>query len=150
MKRTLDSMDQKILKTLAKKGRITNAELASDIGIAPSASLNRIRKLEEEKFILSYHAKLNHQLTGSGFLTFVLVKTNGQSNVRKISQAFLEIANVIEVHQTAGEDCFLIKVRTQDTAQFAEILNERIAKVPGIAGTKTIIALSTFKEEMNP
>lgn len=150
MKPGFDELNEKILKILSAEGRLPNTDLAKKIGVAPSAALNRVRKLEEGKVILSYHAKLDCQAIGYDFLTFVLIRTNGQSSVKKIGDSLSEIPEVIEIHQTAGDHCFLLKIRTGSTKEFAELLNEKIAPIKGISGTTTIISLSTFKEEMNP
>lgn len=150
MKTKLDETNEKILKIISADGRISNTDLAKKIGIAPSAALNRVRKLEDSKTIVSYHTQFDYQSIGYGFLTFVLIRTNGQSTVKKIGEAFSEIPNIIEVHQTAGEYCFLIKIRTDSTKEFADLLNEKIAPIKGVSGTSTIITLSTLKETINP
>jgi Lrp/AsnC family leucine-responsive transcriptional regulator len=146
----MDNVDYEILSCLSAEGRMSNVELAKQIGTAPSATFNRTRKLEQAGVISSYHAKLNPNLIGAAFLTFISIKTNAQSNAKNLARALAAIPQIIEVHQTAGDACFLIKVRTEGTRDFAELLNEKISKINGVAGTKTIITLSTFKENINP
>lgn len=146
MKQKVDSTDYKILKILSEQGKIQNVDLAKKIYIAPSAALNRVKKLEKNGIIQSYHAKLNDEALDRSFVTFISVKTNGQSTAKKIGAELSKIQEIQEVFQTAGEYCFLIKLRTRGSKELGQLLNDKISSVPGIGGTSTIIALSTFKE----
>lgn len=147
---SLDDLDRKILNILAEQGRIQNIDLSREIGIAPSATLNRTKKLEAAGVIESYQAKLNGQLVGKGFLTFVLVRINGQSTTEDLVKAFRKETAILEIHQTAGDDCFLLKIRTSGTEEYSNLLNGKISKIKGVEGTKSIISLVTYKETLSP
>jgi Lrp/AsnC family leucine-responsive transcriptional regulator len=56
------------------------------------------------------------------------------------------LPQVQEVHEVAGEDCFLVKLRVRDTDALARLLRDQIGAIPGVASTRTTIVLSTFKE----
>ncbi len=70
-KRTIDETDYKILVILQEKARIPNAEIARQVGMAPSAVLERIRKLEEHGIIEGYEVRLNPQPFNQGLTAFV-------------------------------------------------------------------------------
>ncbi len=53
---------------------------------------------------------------------------------------------MLEVHNVAGEDCFLIKVRVQDTSHLASLIREKVRSLPSIRSTRTTIVLETAKE----
>lgn len=149
MQKPLDDTDRKLLAMLVTNGRTPNVDLARELRIAPSASFKRLRRLEDDGIIKSYHARLDSEATGASFLAFVMIRTSGQAGVLEIAKALQREPAILEVHQTAGDDCFLVKTRTAGTQEFTKLLNERIAKIKGVAGTKTVIALGTFKEEMS-
>lgn len=150
MQRTIDATDLKILETLSADGRIQNVDLAKKIGIAPSATLNRVKRLEEEGVIRSYSAKLNEEALGLGLVAFIAVKTNGKSHAKAVGAELGKIPFVLEVHHVAGDYCFLVKVRTAGTKGLGDLLHESISKIVGVESTSTTIALSTFKESISP
>src|SRR3990172_7386618 len=73
--RMIDGVDRTILMMLQANGRISNAEIARQVEMAPSAVLERIRKLEERGIIKAYTAQLDPQSLGQGLLAYVLVRT---------------------------------------------------------------------------
>jgi len=58
-----------------------------------------------------------------------------------------KIPQIQEVHHIAGEDCFLVKVRTEDSASLMDLMRNSLKKIPGILSTKTTIVLETVKEQ---
>ncbi len=70
----LDGIDQLILKIVQEDGRVTNADLARQVGLTPSAALERVRKLEGRGVIQGYEARLNPRALGAGRPAFVFVR----------------------------------------------------------------------------
>ncbi len=64
----------------------------------------------------------------------------------KTGKVLSQIPEVQEVHNVAGEDCYLVKLRAIDTDDLARILREEIAAMPSVRSTKTTIVLETIKE----
>lgn len=144
--RTIDDTDLAILGMLQENGRIANAEIARQIGMAPSAVLERIRKLEERGLIRGYYAQLDAQQLGFGLLAFVLVRTKSGSWSDETGHEIAAIPEVEEVHHIAGEDCFLVKLRTSDTAALGALLRDRFQGMQSIQSTRTTIVLDSLKE----
>ena len=142
----MDSTDRKILNILQSDARTPNAELARQVGMAPSAVLERVRKLEERGVIRGYEAKLDPKALDFGLLAYVLVRTNESVGHPQSERALAEIPEVQEVHHVAGEDCFLLKVRVANTDALAALLRDRIGVVPTVRSTNTTIVLQTVKE----
>ena len=142
----MDSTDRKILNILQSDARTPNAELARQVGMAPSAVLERVRKLEERGVIRGYEAKLDPKALDFGLLAYVLVRTNESVGHPQSERALAEIPEVQEVHHVAGEDCFLLKVRVANTDALAALLRDRIGAVPTVRSTNTTIVLQTVKE----
>ncbi len=144
-RRTIDDIDQQILEILQEKARIPNAEVARQVGMAPSGVLERIRKLEERGIIEGYEVRLNPQEFGQGLSAFVQVTAQRAGNGR-LALELAEVSGVQEVHQVAGEDGYLLKLRVADNAELGRILRDELAALDGVQATRTSIVLSTIKE----
>jgi Lrp/AsnC family leucine-responsive transcriptional regulator len=114
--------------------------------MAPSAILERLRKLEARGVIAGYEARLDPKSLGLGLLAFVFVKADDRPGSKGSGTALSQIPEVLEVHHIAGEDCFLVKVRTADTESLGRLLRERFGAIPSIRSTRTTIVMNTIKE----
>jgi len=145
---TLDNTDIHILQLMQKNARISNADLARELNMAPSAVLERVKKLEQKKIITGYFAQINPAAVQQKLLAFIFIRSSeGFTCSSKTAQALSKIPEVQEVHHVAGEDCFLVKVRTEDSASLMELMRNSLKKIPNIASTKTTIVLETVKEQ---
>lgn len=142
----LDDIDIRILTLLQADGRMSNAAIARDVGLAPSAVFQRIRKLEAEGVIQGYHARLDPAAIDQGLLAFISVQTGEGARARETAEMLGAIPEVVEVHRVVGDDCFFLKVRVRDTAALGALLDEKIQRLPPVASTRTTIVLSTAKQ----
>src|SRR5512143_1249026 len=142
----IDGTDAKILAILQKDGRTSNAELARQVGLTPSAVFERIRKLEERGIVRGYTALVDPSAVGLGLLAFVLVRSADSYGADRVAQAIAKAPEVLEVHNVAGEDCYLVKVRAVDTKDLSRVLRKRFGRVKAISSTRTLIVLNTIKE----
>ncbi len=142
----IDAVSLKILKILQEKARIPNVEVARQVGMAPSAVLERIRKLEKQGFIDGYEVRLNPKRFAKSLVAFVRVKIKKLGDEKKIGEKLSRIAEVQEVHYVAGEDAFLVKVRAADTEDLGGLIRDKIAAIASVRSTQTAIVLSTYKE----
>lgn len=142
----IDAVSLKILKILQEKARIPNVEVARQVGMAPSAVLERIRKLEKQGFIDGYEVRLNPKRFAKSLVAFLRVKIKKLSDEKKIGEKLSRIAEVQEVHYVAGEDAFLVKVRVADTEDLGRLTRDKIAAIATVQSTQTAIVLSTYKE----
>jgi Lrp/AsnC family leucine-responsive transcriptional regulator len=144
-RRTIDDIDLQILNILQEKARIPNAEVARQVSMAPSAVLERIRKLEERGFIEGYEVRLNPVEFNQGLTAFIHVVANRAGNGR-LALELAAVTGVQEVHQVAGEDGYLLKLRVADNAELGLILRDELAALTGVQATRTTIVLNTIKE----
>ncbi|MDQ3088831.1 MAG: Lrp/AsnC family transcriptional regulator [Acidobacteriota bacterium] len=140
----MNEIDKKILNIIQKEARISNAEIARQVGLAPSAILERIKKLEERGVIRGYATEIDAAEVGFGLTAFVAVRTHECCG--ETDKFLAEIPEVLEVHDVAGEDSYLLKVRVKNTEHLSRLLRERLKNVPNVATTKTTIVLQTIKE----
>ena len=141
----IDEIDHQILEILQEKARVPNAEVARQVGMAPSAVLERIRKLEDRGFIEGYEVRLNPVEFGQGLTAFVRVRSLPRAN-GQLAAKLTKVTGVQEVHQIAGEDGYLLKLRVADNAELGSLLRDELMMLDGVESTQTSIVLNTIKE----
>lgn len=145
---TLDTTDLEILHLMQSNARISNADMARQLSLAPSAVLERVKKLEQKNVISGYSARINPASIDQKLLAFIFIRSSeGFTCSTKTAQALAKIPEVQEVHHIAGEDCFLVKVRTTDASSLMNLMRNSLQKIPNIGSTKTVIVLETVKEQ---
>ncbi|MVZ61932.1 Lrp/AsnC family transcriptional regulator [Sphingobacterium humi] len=144
---SLDQIDLQILRIMQDNARTNNADIARELGMAPSAILERVKKLEQKNVILQYNARINPAALDQKMLSFIFIKTQDIIGVQKVGLLLAEVPDVLEVHDIAGEDGYLIKVRTNDSAGLVDLMRNSLSKIEGIISTRTTIVLETVKED---
>jgi Lrp/AsnC family leucine-responsive transcriptional regulator len=142
----IDRKSLEILNILREKARIANVDVARQVGMAPSAVLERIRKLENHKIIAGYEVRLDPKFFNKGLIAFVTVKTDENADEIEVGKKLARRPQVQEVHYIAGEDAFLVKLRGSDTEDIGRLIRETIRSIDGVRLTKTAIVMSTYKE----
>lgn len=144
----LDNVDLQLLDLMQTNARISNADLAREVNMAPSAILERVKKLEQKKIIRQYNTAIDPAAVQQKLLAFIFIKSKeGLTCCSDTAQLLAAIPEVQEVHHIAGEDCFLVKVRTADSAGLMDLMRNSLQKIPNILSTKTTIVLETVKEQ---
>jgi Lrp/AsnC family leucine-responsive transcriptional regulator len=143
----IDEIDLQILSFLQPDARMSNAALAKELGMAPSAVLERVRKLESRGIIEAYTTQINPQAIDRKLLSFVFIKESTPPGDNRVAAQLSNIPEIQELHVIAGEDCLLAKVRTADAQSLITLMREKLGKIDGIISTKTTIVLETIKEK---
>ena len=144
--RIIDEIDSIILDLLQENARISQAEIARAVGLAPSAVLERVRKLEGRGVIHGYAALVDPRAVSQPMLAFIAVKSAESPGDDSVAQALAQCPEVLELHHVAGEDCYLLKVRARDAEHIGHLLRHRFGRIPGVQSTRTTIVLETVKE----
>lgn len=144
---SLDQVDLQILRLLQENARINNADIARELGMAPSGILERVKKLEQKNVILQYNAKINPVAVDQKLLAFIFIKANDGLGSPDTAQALAAIPEVQEVHDIAGDDGYLVKVRTHDSSTLVNLIRNSFSQIPTIISTRTTIVLDTLKED---
>ena len=145
--RTIDYIDGSLLDILQYNARTTQAELAKAVGLAPSAVLERLRKLEARGIIRDYVALVDPHVVDRALLAFVAVRTSEHGPDMTAAVALAKMPDVLEVHHVAGEDCYLLKVRARDAEHLGQILRQQISAQPSVTSTRTTIVLESVKDD---
>lgn len=142
----LEKTDLRILDLLQKDGRMSWSALAAELDLSPPAAADRVRRLEERGVVKGYAAIVNPPAVGAALLAFVAVTLDRPANRAGFLKKILKLDEVQEAHHIAGDFDYLLKVRTRDTAHLEEFLSNVLKELPGVARTRTTIALGTAKE----
>lgn len=130
----LDQIDLKILYELQKNGRIANVELAELVNLSPSPCLMRVKKLQQEGYIIGYSARVNMAKLGQSLTVFteITLKNHRQIDFARFLAAVEKLDNVIECHLVSGGYDYLVKFVTSGIAEYQEIMERLIELDVGI------------------
>jgi DNA-binding Lrp family transcriptional regulator len=145
----IDKLDAHILQILQESSKITNLELSKRIGLSPAPTLERVKKLENNGVIESYHAKVNAQALGLQVRTFVLVSLAWQKeNALELFIKQIEAINEIsECYIITGDADFLLKIICKDLASYEKLLFKTLSQIEQIERLKTLMTLSVVKDK---
>jgi Lrp/AsnC family transcriptional regulator, leucine-responsive regulatory protein len=143
----LDNTDLKILSNLQSNSCLSNVELAKKLGMAPSAALERVKKLEQKGIIIGYPTRINPEALDLHLLAFIFIKSSEGPGKAAAAKQLAKLPEVLELHHIAGEDCYIAKVRAKDPLSLVQFMREKFSKIKGILSTKTTIVLETVKED---
>ncbi|MGM0646642.1 MAG: Lrp/AsnC family transcriptional regulator [Thermodesulfobacteriota bacterium] len=141
----IDETDIQILQILQENARTSNAAIARTIGMAPSAVLERIRKLEKRDIIQGYEVKLNAQKLGLALTAFIRVGSEERVGSTQTGHNLAALPEVQEVHHVAGPECYLVKVHVPDNESLGHLLH-RFGAIHGVSYTHTVLVLTPIKE----
>ena len=144
----IDTIDKKILKTLQKNAKITNARLSKEIGLSPAPTLERVRKLETRGIISGYHAKLDKSKIGLGVSTYVMVslKSHNKKNLDLFIEKIKDVENIVECHHITGSGDFILKVVAKDIESYQKLMLEKVSEIESTDSLQSMVILSTFKD----
>jgi Lrp/AsnC family transcriptional regulator, leucine-responsive regulatory protein len=137
----LDELDLQLLDALQRNARSTFTELASLVGLKAPAVHDRVKRLEQRRYIRGYGAQLDPERLGLNLTAFVSCYTTPDCSYGDFTRRLSEMPEICEIHSVAGEESFLCKVVTRSTQHLDELLG-RLKTTPGMARTRTTIVLS--------
>ena len=145
----MDEIDLKILQSLQTSGRIKNAELAREVGMAPSSMLERIRRLEEQGLVRGYHATIEPQKIGLNVQAFISVTLDRHevSAIQKFEQDVQTIPHVRACYHLTGRFDYLLHVAVADLNRLGELVKADIAAIPNVGKSETFLVLSEIKPD---
>ena len=145
----LDAIDCRILTALQRDARLTNVQLAEEVGLSPSPCLRRVRILEEAGVIDGYHATLDREGVGLGLTVFVGIKVERHHDepAAAFRQAVLALAEVVSCHLVSGEADFLLQIVVPDLASYERLLLGTLLKLPGVSDIRSNFAIQTVKAQ---
>lgn len=141
----MDAIDVKIIKRLRKNARENASEIGNAVNMSVSAVIERIKKLESSGVIKRYEAVLDNEKLGLNTTAFICVSMERPKYNDGFADFVSTCPRIEECHYITGDFDFLLKVCADGREGLARLLNE-IKFVKGVSSTKTVMALSTVKE----
>src|SRR3712207_3020648 len=145
----LDGIDLRILNALQADGRLTNQELADQVGLSPSPCLRRVRRLERDGFIRAFRAVLDRESVGLGLTVFVEIKVEKHSrdNAQALREALDALPEVVACHMVSGTADFLAEIVVPNLKAYERLLTERLLTLPMIGDIRSNFALTRVKSD---
>ena len=146
----LDRIDRKILDILQRQGRISMTDLAGQIGLSTSPCSERVRRLEREKVITGYHARVDPAALGKTLLVFVEITLSSKSGdvFDKVRQELLHVPEVMECHLVSGSFDYLVKARLGGMSEYRDLLGDILKKLPVTAESHSYVVMEEVKESL--
>ncbi len=144
---TLDKFDWLILNELQKDGRLSNAELASRVGLSAAPCWRRVRTLENAGYIQGYRAVIDRHKVGLDVLAFVRLdaERNRGDVTRELEEAIRKIPEVISCHYISGTGTFELQVMARDLNAFSTFAREVLINLPNVKDLHTSFSLGEVK-----
>src|SRR5215831_11702696 len=143
----LDDRDQRILELVQHDAKLPQAEIARRVGLSPAAVNERLKKLEQAGVIRRYVAVVDPRSIGVGVAAYVEVFIEHPRHEPGFLERVLAMDEVQECHHITGEFSLLLKVRVRDIAALQELLLAKLNSTEGVRQTRTVMVLSTLKED---
>ena len=143
----IDAIDRSILKKLQENGRLSNVQLAAEVGLSESACLRRVKLLEENGIIDRYVMLINQIAIGKPDNVFVRVTLDGQQREKltAFEAEVSKVAEVMECYLMAGDFDYLLRVITRDNADYLRVHN-KLTSLPGVMRVQSSFALKAVLE----
>ncbi|MEM1019220.1 MAG: Lrp/AsnC family transcriptional regulator [Pseudomonadota bacterium] len=143
----MDKIDRRMLQALKANGRLTVQELSAQVGLSPSPCSRRLKALEEEGYIQGYCALIDERRVGFGVSVFVSVQLDRQVDdaLEAFETAVSGYPEVVDCWLMTGNRDYLLRIATEDMADFERFLTHSLTKIPGVATIESSIPLRRVK-----
>jgi Lrp/AsnC family leucine-responsive transcriptional regulator len=145
----LDTIDRNLLRLLQEDGRRTTLDLAARVGLSPTGTSQRVKRLFRDGFITAVRAVLNPQKIGRGTLVFIEVRLDQAAPhvFDRFAEAVAKAPEVLECHMVVGGFDYLVKARISEMAAYQDFLKRVILPLPGVRETHTYASISDVKPD---
>jgi Lrp/AsnC family leucine-responsive transcriptional regulator len=146
---SIDRIDRRILLILQADGRIPAVELAERVGLSPTSTGERLKRLQKDGYIDGFGVRLNAERLGLGLLIFVevLLDKTTPDIFDRFADAARKAPQVLECHMVAGGFDYLIKTRVSDMAAYRRFLGNVVLSFPGVRETRTYAVMEEVKAD---
>ena len=144
----IDKIDEHIIKLLAKNGRIKLSDLAKEVNLSISPCQARVKKLEDKKYIIGYHARVNYEQMQKAHVAFVQVVLSDTraTALENFNREVMKLDSIEQCHMIAGSFDYLLKVRTKNIKEYRILLSEKISSLPNVSSTSTFVSMESVKD----
>ncbi len=142
----MDNIDIKILSQLKENSRISASEIGENVNMSVSAVIERIKKMENSGVIKQYTLILDSKLINQDVTAFISISLDHPKYNESFISSIIAHRQIVECHYITGDSDFLLKVVIDSTGSLEKVLND-IKSIQGVSMTRTLVVLSTVKNE---
>jgi Lrp/AsnC family transcriptional regulator, leucine-responsive regulatory protein len=145
----IDATNHRILRELSRDGRISNLDLATAVGLSPSACLRRVQELERSGVIKGYRAVLDPVAMGTGFVAYMTVGLSQHTKAAQVAfeRAVARAPEVREVHNITGTREYLLRVEAADLAAYKHFHTDVLGVLPQVNAITTYVVMDSPKDD---
>ena len=147
----MDYIEYKILNALQNNARLSNIELAKEVGLTPSPCLRRVKNLEQKGVITGYSALINQNKVGLSVNVFVQVSLERQTedHLEVFEEQIKEYSEVMEAYLMTGEADYLLRIVVKDLEKYESFLKENLTRIPGVSSIRSYFSLKQVIKKYN-
>jgi len=149
MARPLDDIDARLIVRLQSDGRVSNKELAAEVGLAPSSCLERVRRLRDDGILLGTRALIDPDAVGVVLQAMVAVrlKSHDRDSMNSLRDMLASREEVVSIFHLSGADDLLVHVACRDTDHLRDLVMEHVGAHPAVRQVETSLV---FEHESRP
>lgn len=140
----MDSKDYQLLNELVENGRKTNLDLSNSIKLAPSATLGRIKTLEDTEIITGYSARIDHNKVGISLICFMNIQIERNNFIDEVAKELCEIEEVLEVYEVMGSASYFVKIAAENNNDAQRII-KRIGQIKHVKNSESFLVFNQLK-----
>jgi Lrp/AsnC family leucine-responsive transcriptional regulator len=143
----MDAIDRKIVHELQRDARLSNQNLAENVGLSPSPCLRRVRRLEQDGILTGYAALVDHEKLGFPINVFVNIRLEKPAveTINFFEKAIEKIEDVIECYLMTGTRDYLLRVVSEDLKSYEHLVRYKLAVIPGVLSIESSFAFGQVK-----
>ena len=143
----IDETDKAILRLLQANGRISNAQIARQVGLSAPATHARVKRLEETGVIRQYATLLDRETIGFDMVCFISVslQLHQFDAIERFKELVQDMPEVLECHHITGEFDYLLKAVFRNRDELQEFVVNKLTPIPGMARINTSLVLIEIK-----
>ncbi len=144
---SLDKVDQNILQLIQQDAGMPTSEIAERVNLSQPPCWRRIKRLEDEGYILERVGLLNPVKLGFNMVIYTEVKltANGRQEVHEFEERIRTIPEVTECYIMLGRIDFLLRIVTRDVETYERLYRDHLSRLPGVQDFNSSVAMSVVK-----
>jgi DNA-binding Lrp family transcriptional regulator len=148
----LDRIDCVLIEHLQKDARLSNKELASAVGLAPSSCLARVQRLKAEGVLRGAHAEVDPEALGVGLQALIAVqlRQHSRAQVKAFWKHIMGLPEVLTVFHVAGAHDFQVHVAVRDAHHLRDLALDAFTTRPEVSHIQTSLIFEVAKGKVMP
>jgi Lrp/AsnC family transcriptional regulator for asnA, asnC and gidA len=145
-RRRLDQLDQAIVSHLALDARVSNGQIATDLGVTEGTVRARIKRMEEAKLI-RLTAVTNIDRFGDALIAYIWIEVERSDRTRAVAETLAAIPELGFVGVMLGRSDILVITMVRNTEHLAEFVHSRISAIDGVRRTESTLGVNFVKHD---